>query len=264
MKKLKIISFFLVLLLFALIFFNSCKKDTVEDFGKPSLPPQSSFAMDTSAFPKLTKKTYGNVAYAYGNVLVWNVAIFVGLAVPVASLNEAIKHECTKVETNKWVWAFSVVAPDKATYTCQLYATVTKTEVNWEMKISKASGFQNFTWYTGVSKIDGTQGTWTLFDNPLSNKQIIGIEWHHNADNTADIKYTNIVPSGSENGGYIQYGTTKNTLNAFYSIFTKGKNNLTQIEWNITTHEGHVKDAIKFGDSKWHCWNTTLQDITCP
>ena len=66
---------------------------------------------------------------------------------------------------------------------------------------------------------------------------------------TGDIKYTNIIPGGAENGGYIYYGTQTGDMTRFYDIFNKGQDNLTEIEWNHTDYHGHVKDPNKFGDS---------------
>ena len=110
------------------------------------------------------------------------------------------------------------------------------------------------------------QGSWTIFHEPNNPTPWIGIEWHRNpTDSTADIKYTNIDPNSDENGGYIFYGTTSDSIyNAFYEIYNKGKNNTTSIKWNIETHEGRVRDLKHFGDNEWHCWDSNLEDIDCP
>ena len=59
---------------------------------------------------------------------------------------------------------------------------------------------------------------------------MIGIEWHRDTEaGTADIKYTNIVPGGPENGGYIHFGVTGGyPHDAFYDIYNKGKENHTK------------------------------------
>ena len=134
------------------------------------------------------------------------------------------------------------------------------------MYISKEGGYTDFLWFSGVSNLPLTEGTWTLNHDPNDPTPYIGVEWHRDLSvGTADIKYTNIVPGGSENGGYISYGiTTETPYDAFYDIYNKGQDNHTDIEWNTTTLEGHVKDLRVFLDNDWHCWNSDLEDIICP
>jgi hypothetical protein len=131
------------------------------------------------------------------------------------------------------------------------------------MYISKETEYTDFLWYSGWSNDPASEGTWTLNDHPGNPSPVIGIVWHRNLqDNTGDIKYTNIVPGGQENGGYIFHGTTTDTTyNAFYNIYNKGKDNLILINWNCTTLAGQVSDSLHFGDSAWHCWDSNLEDL---
>ena len=120
-------------------------------------------------------------------------------------------------------------------------------------------------------KVNGTEGTWTLYRDtvtpyvPTNSIPYVGILWHRNtSDGTYDIKYTNIIPNGPENGGYITYGIINQTpYYAFYDIFNKGQVNLTEIKWNRTNKDGRVRDSLHFGDINWHCWDTTLANDTC-
>jgi hypothetical protein len=36
---------------------------------------------------------------------------------------------------------------------------------------------------------------------------------------------------------------------------------MTEIEWNISTKEGHVKDEAHFQDAEWHCWDTLVNGL---
>ena len=94
---------------------------------------------------------------------------------------------------------------------------------------------------------------------------MLGIEWNRNLDNsTADIKYTNIAPGGPKNGDYIFYGkTTDSQLDAFYDIYNKGQDSLTNIEWNRSSKAGRVKDQRHFEDTAWRCWDNQLFDSEC-
>ena len=71
--------------------------------------------------------------------------------------------------------------------------------------------------------------------SPDNSYPLLGILWHRNPEEaTADIRYTNIVPGGAENGGYIYYGIRDNLpLDAFYDIYNKSQDNLITIQWSL-------------------------------
>jgi hypothetical protein len=35
------------------------------------------------------------------------------------------------------------------------------------------------------------------------------------------------------------------------------------VEWNSTTHEGHVKSEDYLGDSNWYCWDSNKINTVC-
>ncbi len=133
------------------------------------------------------------------------------------------------------------------------------------MFVSKEGEYTDFNWFSGVANLVATEGTWTLNRDPDDPTPFVGIVWHRSAlGGTGDITYTNIVPDGPENGGYISYGSTSDTpYNAYYDIYNKGKDNRTLIQWNLTTTEGRVSDPFVYGDDEWHCWNAAHEDIDC-
>lgn len=264
------LSAFAILFAFAAIMVVSCKKDDPEVIdSQPALPPASSMTMDCGNFwdgdpSKSGDTSKSNLVFAGTNIIVWNVILTVGLAVPVASFAEAFKHNPVWDKTAKeWIWSYAVpVGLD--TYTCSLHGKTAANDIQWSMYISKNGGFSNFLWYTGTSKKDNSSGQWILNNNPTSPNPLLQIDWKKSSLGVADIKYMNVVPGGAENGGYIQYGIVSDTTyNAFYDIYNKGKNNYTNIKWNRTSYAGRVKDSLHFGDTNWHCWNTILQNDTC-
>ncbi|MBU0486430.1 MAG: hypothetical protein KKA07_06560 [Bacteroidetes bacterium] len=245
---------------------TSCKKKK----PAPDLPPSSSMVMSFSNFASASDtvnksgETYQNWGHSYANVVVWNVIITIGLAVPVASFLESFNHQAVwDNHDEEWSWTYNVWAGG-ASHTCRLVASMSGDYIQWKMFISKQNGFTDFMWYEGQSHSNGTNGYWTLYESPTVNQQLLQIDWNKNSDGTEDIKYTNIKPNGPENGGYIAYGITSATdFNAFYDIYNKGQDNLTEIDFNTTDRHGRVKDPRKFGDSDFHCWGTTLADEVC-
>lgn len=262
----------IILISFTIISCDEGEKD--ED--APQLPPKESFIIDFSDFNnssdtlKSTKATltYKNWGAAYFQASVWNFIIAVKGIVPVTAFVESFNHQPVYEGVKTWSWTYDYTI-GSATYTAKLTGKILETEeVKWEMYISKAAligAYTDFKWYEGVARLDRTSGHWILYNNPTDVYELIRIDWTKNWDNnTGGIKYTNIVPDGPENGGYIAYGIVGDTVfDAYYEIYNKGKDNLTDIEWNRTTKVGRISDPLTFGDEDWHCWDNLLLDIVC-
>ena len=260
----------------------------------PEIPPQSTFVMDFSDFVQ-SKSSYNpsqtstillasfspergrvittpnalgdrsNWVFAALNVGFWNLTGFVGLAIPVTAFVESIKQTPVKQPDGSWIWTYSITVQG-ITYTAELHGKYIDSSVRWDMYIAKENEYTDFLWYYGESNLGSTQGYWVLKDKPSNPNDLLRIDWHRDpANETGDIKYTNIVPGGAENGGYISFAVTKTQdFNRAYIIYNKGKNETTSIEWSSTTKAGHVKDSLHFGDSNWHCWDSSLNNTTCP
>ncbi len=262
-------SFLLLVVLLSSFLMTNCKRDKPGD--QPELPPQAAFVMDMSTYGSAkdtslkTSVSYRNWGTAFIEVGIWNILLTIGLAVPVASYSAAINTTPTYIGDGVWEWNYTYSdTVFKDTYTSSLKGEVKDGEVKWSMYISKAGGFQNFLWYTGVCDFDHTKGYWILNESPWLPGQLLRIDWNNNGTGIYDIKYTNVKVGASENGGYIHYGITSNTpFNAYYEIFNKGANNTSTIEWNTTTKEGHITDPAVFGNTSYYCWNTLLRDTTC-
>jgi hypothetical protein len=273
---------------------SGCAKtgNSVDTSKPPQIPPQSSFVMDfgdfmqtnqssnldhatllVSLFQDSTPVVIGtqalgdrsNWTFAALNVGFWNLVGVVGLAVPVASFVASINQTPVKQPDNSWVWTYSITAQG-ITYTAELHGKYISSAVRWDMYISKQNDFTDFLWYYGETNNNNTSGFWVLKEKPSKAVDLLRIDWHRNpADDTGDIKYTNIQPGGADNGGYISFTATKNSLyDRSYTIFNKSKNETTDIEWSFTTKAGRVKDSQHFGDSSWHYWDSGLKNTTSP
>jgi hypothetical protein len=226
--------------------FNGCSDDeetTGPEGQAPDLPPEYSFIMDFNDFPQessesglpgtsldaLTQENFGWSAFHVG---AWSTIIGVGMIVPVAAFVESFNHDPVQADDGKWQWSYDVtVNPStEVQYTCKLVGWVEDGNVFWEMYISKEGEFTEFMWYSGTHNLPATEGTWTMYQSPSEPNPWLGIEWHHTVStNTGDLKYTNIVPGGAENGGYIFYGSdTDMDYDRFYQIYNKGADNLTR------------------------------------
>jgi hypothetical protein len=260
----------------------------------PEIPPQSTFVMDFNDFiqakssynptqtPAILLATFfpdrgsvikapnalgdrTNWLFAVLNVGFWNLAGFVGLTIPVAAFTESLKQTPVKQTDGSWIWTYSITVQG-ITYTAKLNGKYIDSGVRWDMYITKENEYTDFLWYYGESNSGSTQGYWVLKDKPSNPNDLLRIDWHRDpADETGDIKYTNIVPGGTENGGYISFAVTKGQdPDRSYTIYNKGKNEITDIEWSSVTKAGRVKDSLHFGDSYWHYWDSALNNTVSP
>lgn len=275
-KYQKILSFFLILSISVFLILPGCSKDSTEPAEEaPPVPPASTLEMDFEAFPDTTSPapfqksqqttTYANWGYSALSIVIWNSILTVTLAVPVAAFHATIQVEPELQPDGRWLWSrnFNIGG---VSHTAKLYGRTVSEGIEWEMYISKDGVYTDFKWYTGLSNLPVTEGTWTLYKAPANPVEFLLIEWHRNPQqDTGDIKYTNIEQGNPGNGGYIYYEKTNNTpFNAGYDIFNSQLTNLTEIEWHRTTREGRVRDPNHFQDSLWHCWDMNLMDLTCP
>lgn len=256
----------LIILAAAFVFMFACNKDTTEPEQGPDIPPISTFVMDFSTFPDTGASltlTRNNWQLARLNAFFWNVVILVHAAIPVAAYAESFQHTPEQQEDGSWVWSYDVVVGD-STYTAELHAATDTEGINWEMYLSNAESFTDFLWYSGQHNLLCTEGTWTLYKNPAEPVEFVDIEWHRSLTNsTADIKYTN-VEEGDDYGGFIQYGITDDTpYDAFYDIFIASQERNIDINWNLDSHIGRIRDEMFYEDSLWHCWDETLSDVEC-
>jgi len=244
----------------------------------PEIPPSSTFVMNFDEFANggtakiidrdkspIRQQTIDNGNWGWGalHVGVWNALVTIGMVVPVAAFVESFNHEAQQQEDGSWVWSYQVTVSG-VVHTAELHGATSGGNVEWDMFITKEGFYDHFNWFSGVSNLPGTEGTWTLYNSPDNPTPLLSIDWHRDPlAETGDIRYTNTVPDGPENGGYIYFGTTANPMDAFYEIFNKGENNTINIEWSRTARNGRIKDSAHFGDDQWHCWDGSLKDTAC-
>jgi hypothetical protein len=252
---------------------TACTDASAPEGEAPQLPPQSSFVVDFSDFTTsaLAVAPVGRTTQAAGTywtrsaivVGAWNLILTVTLAPPVAAFVAAFSHQPVWSD-GVWTWPydFNVLG---VRHSARLEARSVSAGIQWDMYISKEGDYTDFHWYTGVSNISGTAGTWSLSRGPTSPTAFIDIAWNRASSGaTYDIRYTNVVTGTNEYGSYLTYGVTGGTpYDAFYHLYGAQAANLTEIEWNRTTKAGRTRDPAYFQDSAWRCWATDLANTTC-
>jgi hypothetical protein len=263
------------LLAFSMLALSACQQnDSNEQSDPPDIPPSFSMSINQE-FPlqSNTAQSVGNITalstnhfgYAALNVAVWNAVLAVNLVVPVAAFLESFHHFPSLRSDNTWVWTYTVPIGGKI-YTAELHALVSGDNVYWDMYVTKPGEYLDFNWFSGVSALDGSNGSWTLRKEPSNATEYLEIDWTHDKQtNTGTALYTNVLDGDPENGSYIYYGATMDELyDAFYDVYSISKDQLLEIEWNRSSSAGRVRNPDFFSDAEWHYWNENLQDIPAP
>lgn len=265
---------FLLAVAFSILMIQSCVKDPGGVYNSkkaPQLPAAESFTMlfDDFSQPRkdgLNGRSVDNFLHAATNVLVWNTVVTVHLYVPVAAFKEAFRHQAAYQGNGIWMWTYDVTDDQNKTFIVKLYGELlVNDEVKWDMYVSQIGGFTNMHWFTGITGKNNNYAQWTLNFDPANPKPGIRIDYSKSTS-LKTIRYTNVVPNTAQTGGYIEYreGMVSGTeFDRAYDVFAADLNNLLQINWNSVYKNGRVKDANKFNDNEWHCWDRSLQDDDC-
>jgi hypothetical protein len=254
----------LSLLISLILPFTACDKEPVDE--RPELPPLESLSMDFSDFEaepggtKGTAVTYGNFTHSYLSVLFWNVTSTVTMTLPVAAYGHALQQEAVYVGDHSWEWSFDFKFESKD-YTATLSgARINNEEFSMEMVIALAAmPAQGVKWFDGVVRYDHTHALWKLYKQ--GTVEVLEAEWNKNFETEAgDLKYTYVEAGHKENASYIMFQyMPEQVYDAAYTISLAA--GTTEIEWNIASKEGRVKDPQKFGDSNWHCWDSLANGL---
>ena len=262
----KLLSFILIIILSAGSF-QSCKKDKGDP---PVLPPAESMEIDFSNFvtqkksaelPSFQKGTENSSwEFAATVALFWNAIITTKLAVPVATFSHAIDQDPTYLEEKTWQWGFNVNVAS-VTYTARLTGQIRTDDVLWKMYVS--GGFNEFLWFEGTSKLDGTEGQWILNESNTVQTPLLQIDWTKTTNSIGSVRYT-YKKSDSYTNSYIEYGLTANTLNAYYNVhyFNGLVFSDVDIEWSTTLYNGRVR-CSDYLLGEWYCWNEQKINVLC-
>lgn len=244
---------------------TSCEKQDKED--RPELPPAELLFMDYSDFseePGASKgslESYNNFIHAYGTVLFWHSPfITVHTALPVAAYKIAMAQEAVDMGDNTWKWAYDF-SWGEVTYVVSLTASrISNEEFSIEMDVALASFPEmGVLWFDGVVRYDHTHATWTIYKEGT----VAVVEAEMNMDfeiEKGSLKYSYVELGMEETGSFILYEyDSEEVYDAAYTVSLSA--GMTEIEWNITTKEGHVKDQVKFGDANWHCWDSLANGL---
>jgi hypothetical protein len=271
MKKYAILIFIAI----SLTVLSGCKKDKGDP---PVLPPSESMTIDFSNFENAKKGDVSisvpkgtltsNWEFAAGVAMYWKYIIATTLAVPVYSFKLAANQNPVYLEDKTWQWSYNVSILNM-TYKSRLTGQIMTDVVKWKMYVAVdgTGGFDEFVWFEGTSRLDGSSGQWILNESQQNKVPVLQIDWSVSGNKVGMIKYTYTKAGNAAAGSYIEYGLTSNTLNAYYTIHYYNSTFLQfydlDVEWNNTSHNGRVQCQGHFGDTEWYCWDGNYINISC-
>lgn len=270
-------------LVLTLAFFTACEEGGITPINEqeaPTLPAAELYTMpvealtdtdqDTTTINGTNRVTYRNWVHAGVNLVVWNTAVVLNVAVPIAAFGRALNETPVFIGNATFAWTYIYRAP--ASQGGKIYNIVLTgqyinngQDVEWVMTASQIGGFQDFEWFRGVVATNFSEAQFTLNHKPNNPEPYLLIEnTNNNSDQT--LRYTNINPSNNGMGGYVEYRVeSANQFNRAFDVNSGPNqgNQLLEIQWTVPGNQGRVKHPAHFNDSDWHCWNSQLQDTDC-
>jgi hypothetical protein len=266
--------FFTLLLLTAFvgILLTSCKK---KEGDPPVLPPEESMVIDFSNFTPAAKSAdfmlqKGTEDYNW-SFAVLATATFRGasalLTIPVAAFRLAIDQTPVFIENATWQWSYTYLS----TFNVRLTGKIRSSDVLWNMYVEKTGtgSFDEFLWYTGTSKLDGTGGEWELNLSNVYPDPFLKITWTRSGTTITSVKYTYIreyendgTTADMHNGSYITLSSISGTYDARFviSYYNGSAFSDAEIEWSTTGNNGRAKCLAYFGDTNWYVWDGSYLD----
>lgn len=259
------------LVLATVFVFATMSCDQEPEDQRPELPPVESMMMDFTAFSEQPATSKGsaishqNFTQSYKTIVFWNISVSVVSALPVAAYAHALQQEPVNTGDNTWEWSFDFSLKG-VSYAATLIAERMNNEAfAVEMSIAfTALPEQGVKWFEGVVRYDHTRADWTFYKDGTS--PVLEVGWNKDFESgKADLTYTYTEPDQKETGSFIMWKYLP-TMSYDATYMISMADGTVDIQWNVSTVEGRIKDPSFFGDKDWHCWASRengLADMDC-
>jgi len=262
-------------LIFSVLWLIACEKNPTESKSqKPTLPPQSSMAVDLNVFNNAagfsnTDQTTVGLNFVAARLAVGaiNLAVFAHMSVPVATFAAAFSQQPVLKDDGKWHWIYSVSNNAGQQFQADLAGWIdASAQVSrWEMRISTTGlgvPLNNFLWYTGQASLNNGSGQWDIYDpaQPNNSVKVVHIDWDRPSAERATLKFTFVKPQVPENGDVLTYKVEGNDRSI--TLFDQSASSTLVIFWNAATNAGYII-APNYNNGQKSCWDELLNDATC-
>ncbi len=265
--------------------FLSCSKNEAPVVTPPELPPYESIDIDFSKFQVQQKSAFlyeesekpnkiTNWEYSSMVVGVWSSILKGTMAVPTAAFYHAFNSKPVATDENLWQWTYDIPG-FTSSYAARLTALVEDNKVYWSMYVSKEGidSFDEFLWFEGISMLENTAGTWTLYHSPQYPDKTLQLDWERDGEHVSKLKYTYVREYKNDGepdsfySSFLEYGEQDMNFDIYYNVHTYNAE-ITDfqdifINWDSQVYNGQVKSSNFFNDADWHCWDDEGRNATC-
>lgn len=229
------------------------------DFGLFSSGGGPALARDLTAAAASSQLNFGTAALT---VVVAQAVTALHLAVPAAVFAVAANNTPSFEDDGRWHWRYTASHQGQL-WTAHLSGAVDGNQVSWDMRITAPQSdppLDEFLWYGGASRTDGTSGTWRFNDpsNPAGSNEVARVDWTHVS---ADDHSVTITVTGGDNVGDVLIA--EHTGDERFVTWTDASNgNTVEIWWNVATGAGYII-APNFRGGVQSCWDENQNDVAC-
>ena len=240
----------------------------------PPLPPLTSMSVDFSLFDGAgggpdgadvlandAERVGANFTQAALRVLVAEVVAVAVLAVPTVTFGAALEAGA-EYENGAWHWTTSATS-EQGTWSVHLTGAIQAPDALWEMRLTSPPSFSpaldDFLWYAGVSKLDGSSGVWRIYDAASAGTtEVLQIDWTHVSPEEHGLVFE--VTQGPGQGDSIRYARDGSVRTVFFYDASDGTT--VEIGWDAETGEGYIIAPGWNGGAR-ACWDGSQNDIAC-
>jgi hypothetical protein len=226
----------------------------------PKLPSAASMSIPTlqdmgAAKESAAAGTSINVCIAFAANLFWTGVVAVALSGPVALFEAAVHTDPVPLpDSSGYQWVLS-----HGGFNALLTAQDKNGSWDWTMTVMSGNNMSNFTWFTGTSNQDGSQGNWTFYRH--SDWEPVHSFAYAITDSTQDVKVMIIDKDAETYGSFLHWNIDKH-IKSLEGYNAQDKSS-SLILYNSVSGAGKIEDR-KNGNS--YCWDTKVTgyaDIPC-
>ncbi len=253
----------LVALFLMTTIFISCSDSVNNDDVTPVVPSAESMTIDLSDFNNNAKSNAGsNFNNAIFRAGIARFIIDANLLIPRVLVNAAQNENPETVAEGEYQWRYSAENGEDD-FSVLLTAEVdAEDNVEWNFYVTTSATdppLNNFLFFSGEAEYDGTEGSWTYFDNQV-NGPVSEITWDVDEDGSVELDFSVLSDRNGNEGSEINYdfdGTIK-TL-----VYVDGSSgDTTTIEFNTDTNVGFIISP-NYNEGVKSCWDENFEDIPC-
>lgn len=185
--------------------------------------------------------------------------------IPVHAFEAVVDVEPVNDGEGHWIWSSGFTAGSNK-YTTDLIGTVKNKIVNWELRVSLDSflGYRDYTWITGWSNLDGTEGSWDIRVSPIDTDVVVRSDWQAAGGQVQRVRLSYALDHNCGiigaffNGSYAEFSrsasdpTYDTSLTLRYNQSLLKMNVDASVEWNSSTGACRLLCKDIFSDTDWH------------